>query len=210
MKQVTILFTSILILGRIEGAYVGGPSQNPQDSLRLQVGNHEIEIRTFEHKLESFQSILESVQEQLQDTASLQKEQIKGASGALEMKINSLESVVKGLVADLQQLKTHANESSAAFQGYKKALLDHEQRFKVQNQNIENLSAALQTILDALQIKTDAPVISDSSVKTYKIKNGDSLDKIAKATGVSVKELMRINHLSSDKIVVGKTLKLAE
>ncbi len=193
-----------------EGAYVNPPSQNSPDSLRLQVGNHEIEIRTLEHKLESFQVILESMQDQLQDTTTAQKEQIKGSSNALEVKIGSLENAIKGLTADLQQLKTHANESTAAIQGYKKALLDYELRFKAQNQNIENLSAALQTILDALQIKSDMPAIADSGIKTYKIKNGDSLDKIAKATGVSVKEIMRINNLSSDKIVVGKTLKLAE
>lgn len=210
MKRFTLLFTSLIVLGQCEGAFVAGPSQNTQDSLRLQVGNHEIEIRTFEHKLESFQVILENVQDQLNDATAAQKEQIKGSSKALEIKINSLESAVKGLTADLQQLKTHANESTAAIQGYKKALLEYEQRFKAQNHNIENLSAALQTILDALQIKTDVPVISDSGVKTYKIKNGDSLDKIAKASGVSVKEIMRMNNLSSDKIVVGKTLKLAE
>ena len=193
-----------------EGAYISGPSQNVQDSLRLQVGNHEIEIRTFEHKLESFQSILEGVQDQLQDATASQKEQIKGSSNALEVKISALEAAVKGLNADLLQLKTHANESTSAIQGYKKALLDYEQRFKVQNQNIENLSAALQTILDALQIKSDTSVVSDAGLKVYKIKNGDSLDKIAKTTGVSVKEIMRINNLSSDRIVVGKTLKLSE
>lgn len=205
-----IYFAFLVCLGVCEGAYVAPPSHNPQDSLRLQVGNHEVEIRTFEHKLESFQSILESVQDQLHDATAAQKEQIKGSSNALEIKIGSLESAVKGLTADLQQLKTHANDSTVAIQGYKKALLEYEQRFRDQNKNIENLSAALQTILDALQIKSDTPFISDSGVKTYKIKNGDSLDKIAKATGVSVKELMRLNNLSSDKIVVGKTLKLAE
>jgi peptidoglycan endopeptidase LytF len=208
------LIWGVLLTIFLEGAYPSAsPSQPQVDALRHQVSNQEIEIRAFEQKLENLQSILDSVQDQIQTTSTAQKDQLKNSSNSLEEKIAKLESAAKGLTADLQQLKNHANETTSALQAYKKTLLEYDQRFKQQNQNIDNLSAALQAVLDALQIKTDLPQTADATapVKVYKIKNGDSLDKIARAQGTTVKELMRLNNMTSpDKIVVGKTLKITE
>jgi len=43
---------------------------------------------------------------------------------------------------------------------------------------------------------------------TYKVKRGDTLEKIAKRFGTTVKELKRINKLKSSKIYVGQKLKV--
>lgn len=195
------VFLFLFYLSLLEGAYVQAPSS--LDSLRHQVSNQEVEIRTFERKLENLQTILEGVQEEVQTGADLNKNQLKDNSTALEVKIYALESAVKGLTADLQQLRTHANETTSTLQTFKKTLIEYEQRFKTQNQNIDNLTVALNSLVEAIQ--------GPKETKLYKIKSGDSLDKIAKANGTTVKELMKLNNLSSpEKIVIGKTLKLAE
>ena len=54
----------------------------------------------------------------------------------------------------------------------------------------------------------DAPVAGDGSVKTYKIKSGDNLMKIAKTHGVTVKAIRAANGLKTDQIKVGQTLKI--
>lgn len=199
------IFVFLLFSFSLEGAYVQAPSQNSAlDTLKHQISNQGTEIKTFEYKLETFQTILEELQEQLQNASCLQKEQLKGSTTALEVKIGSLENTSKNLLADLKQLKTHANETSDALQNFKKVLLEQDKQIKIQNQNIENLSSALKTILDAFDMKTEI------SEKVYKIKSGDRLDKIAKTYNTTVKELMRINNLATDKIVEGKTLKLTD
>lgn len=48
----------------------------------------------------------------------------------------------------------------------------------------------------------------ESSVKTYKVKSGDNLMKIAKSQGVNVKEIRALNNLRTDRITVGQTLKI--
>ena len=53
-----------------------------------------------------------------------------------------------------------------------------------------------------------AVAVDGGSVKTYKIKSGDNLMKIAKAHGVSVKAIRGANGLKTDQIKVGQSLKI--
>jgi len=55
---------------------------------------------------------------------------------------------------------------------------------------------------------TVAPANGDGGVKTYKVKSGDNLGKIARAFGVTVKQLRSANNLPTDRITVGQTLKI--
>lgn len=204
-----LVFALLMMLTAVlEGiTTVSVPQQNPWDVIRHQVSNQETEIRTFEHRLENLQVILDALREQMHTSSLTHKDQIKGSTGALEQKLGMLENIAKSLSADLQQLKIHANETTHALDLYKKTLLEYDQRFKLQAQNIDHLSSALGTILDALQLKGEV-AINEPGEKQYKIKSGDRLDKIAKANGTTVKEIMLLNNMSSDKIVEGKTIKI--
>ncbi len=53
-----------------------------------------------------------------------------------------------------------------------------------------------------------AAIAGDGSVKTYKVKSGDNLMKIAKSQGVGLKGLRAANGLKTDQIKVGQTLKI--
>jgi peptidoglycan endopeptidase LytE len=44
----------------------------------------------------------------------------------------------------------------------------------------------------------------------YVVKSGDTLSRIAKAHGTTIKALKTANHLSSDCIFVGEKLKLSQ
>jgi LysM repeat protein len=48
----------------------------------------------------------------------------------------------------------------------------------------------------------------EPGVKTYKVKSGDSLLKIAKTFGVTAKQVRSANNLTTDQIKVGQTLKI--
>lgn len=182
------------------------PAPNPVDSLKNQLNNHDVELHALEQRLENFHVILESLQDQLQDQGKAQKDQSKKDSASLEIKIASLENMAKSLTADIKLLHTHANETAAALQAMKQKLAEGEQRSHVQSGNIENLQSVIQTLMEALQVKAE-PV---SGGKSYKVKQGDSLDKIARAHGTTVQAIKTLNGMASDKIVVGKTLQIPE
>lgn len=175
------------------------PPPNYIDSLKIQLSNQEAELDALKQKLENFHVILESLQQQLQEQGKGQKEELKKGTASLDIKIAALENMAKSLAADLKQLQAHANETATSLQAMK-------QKLGEQNGTIENLQSAIQTLIEALQVKLEIPV----SGKTYKVKAGDSLEKIARAHGTTIQAIKNINGMSSDKIVVGKTLLIPE
>lgn len=183
------------------------------DEMRHRLNNHEAEIRMYDDKLENLETIIESVRDQLNDSSKAHKEQLKGSSSSLDSRITALEASAKGLADDMRQFKTHANESATALAGYKQKIEELAKSIDQQNQNIEHLQAAMRSLM--LALNSDAPSALTSSGNTpnmatssitYRIKAGDSLEKIARSHQTTVQAIKELNGLSSDRIVVGKVL----
>lgn len=174
------------------------------DQLRYQLNNQESELHTFGQKIENLEIILESLREELNTATNLQKQQSKTQLASFENRITLLE---KNLSADVKLLQTHANETTAVLASFKQKMADWEQKFHSQNQNIENLQAALQNVLEAFQLKGE-PVSINS--KIYTVKKGDSLEKIARMHQTTIQTLREINGMpkTEEKIRVGSKIKV--
>jgi LysM repeat protein len=57
-------------------------------------------------------------------------------------------------------------------------------------------------------IETIAKSLGNESYKTYKVRPGDSLEKIARSHKVAVERIKKFNHLEKDLIGVGQELKI--
>lgn len=183
------------------------------EGIRHDVSNHEIEMRVFDEKLQNLDLILESIREQLNDTSQSHRDQLKGSTTSLDSKISAQETLSKSLISDLKQFKTYANDNSIALSLYKQKLTDLERVVEQQNQSIAHLQAALKSVMEILQPKDPVKNTSEKplpSGNAYKVKNGDSLEKIARANQTTVQILKELNGLTSDNIIVGKTLQLPE
>src|SRR5262249_52891874 len=150
------------------------------------VDNHESEIRMYEEKLTNQEAIIDSLRQQVVELTQANKDLVKEISNNLEMKMGSLETTSKGLVADLKQFKTHANDSSTAMTQYTQKIQDLEKMLEEQNRNIENLQAAMRSLMDAMQVKNGLTDNSSNGAKTYKVKAGDTLEKIARHYQTSI------------------------
>ncbi len=182
------------------------------DDIRHEVSNHEHEIRTFEEKLNNQELTMDSLRQQITDSSQAHKDLLKGNSQSTEEKIVTLDATTKGLVADLRQLKSHANDTTAALAQYKQKLADLEKIIEAQNQSLDNMQAALRSLVDAMQMPlavnpNDKTSFSDSS-KLYRVKNGDSLEKIARMHQTTVKAIKDLNGLANDRIIVGQKLQI--
>lgn len=175
------------------------------DDLRHEVNNHETEIKTYDEKLQSLETIIDSLRQQSSDITQAHKEALKDSSATIEMKLNSLETTTKGLVSDLKQFKNHANDTATALSQYKQKLAELEKMIEMQNQNLDSLQSALKSLTDALQVKTS---FTGSSEKTYRVSSGDSLEKIARKHHTTIQAIKELNGLTQDRIIVGQTLKV--
>lgn len=173
------------------------------DSLRHEVENHESEIRMAEERSNNQEATISSMRQQLMDATQANKELLKGSTTSVENKISTLDGLNKGIASDLGQLKTHANETSTALTQYKQKIAELEKTVSQLSQNIEHLQSALRSLTEAM----GSGAVADSS-KGYKVKAGDSLEKIAKTHNTTIKALKELNNLSSDRIVIGQTLQI--
>lgn len=175
------------------------------DDLRHGLNNHETEIRVLEEKMKNQEIIFESIQDRVNES----KMNLKSNSSNLDNKLNTLEGTLKSIVSDLRQFKSHANESSEQLAASIDKILELEKTIEQQNKNISHLQAAMQSLMDAFQIK-DGPEknSSSSSGQSYQVKNGDSLEKIARRHQTNVKTLKELNNLANDRIKIGQVLQL--
>lgn len=175
------------------------------DAMRHGQNNHEIEIKAFSEKFDNLETIIDSLRNQLRDSSRAHKDHISTSTIDLESKIANIEIVAKGAVADLRQLKEHANESSTVLSQYQQRLRDVEKVSERQAQQINSLQAALKAVTEILGKDGD-----DASTKIYQVKSGDSLEKIANANQTSIRAIKELNNLSNDRIIINQKLKLPE
>ena len=182
------------------------------ESLRHELENHETEIRMAEERVDNQEATISALRQQVLDANQSNKDLLKGSSANWDGRVVNIETANKGFVADLRQLKTHANETTEALNQYKQRIAELEKVISQQSQNIESLQAALRSLSDVLLTKEGSSVNSTASFsesgKTYRVKAGDSLEKIAKNNGTTVRAIKELNNLSNDKIVIGQALQL--
>lgn len=184
-----------------------GGMQQIHDTLnqvRHGLNNHESELRQNGEKFNSMESILESIQRQLQDHSKTHKDHLQASKAALDSKMGDLELVIKGLLVDISQIKNRVNESASSLSQYKQQLTTLEKAVEVQNQNIESLHSSMKTLMQVLQGGEN----TETAAELYVVKSGDSLEKIAHAHSTTVKALKELNSLATDRIKIGQKLKL--
>lgn len=178
------------------------------EDLRQKVKCFELEKDLFDEKVDKLEATLSKLQKDISSHASSDLNQNKVV--LLEKKISALEQKNEALLADLKMLQNQTNtalQSITAFKGQVTHLEDS------LNHNTKHLKSAIETIAHAMQSSDSSLDIVGglkSSEKTYKVKSGDTLEKIAKNFGIKVEHLKKLNHLTKDRINIGQELVIGE
>lgn len=199
-----MIFCACVLLGASAPYY----NQDTLSSLKHQVNNQEVELKSLEQRVENFQNIVDHLRDQLQTSLQAQKEQIKGHSSNTESDIGSLKKTVRDLAEDIKKLQEHANSSATTLNTLKQKLVDWDQQMQVQQRNIDQLHAGLDALADALGAKSTPIPATTLPANSYRIKSGDSLEKIAKAHQTTIQAIKELNNMTSDKIVEGKVIRV--
>lgn len=148
----------------------------------------QVEIHLLEERLreqENSQAALKNAKAGNQDAFSKQ-------TALLEGRLHRIENTLESISAEYKQLYAASMQNSHTLES-------HEQRLN----EIANLKSTLTSISQAIK-KTS----SGQTVSSYKVKAGDSLEKIARAHSITTEALKKANQLSSDRIIVGQELKI--
>jgi LysM repeat protein len=175
--------------------------QTNLDDLKHDFNCFQTEIQILDGRIKYYENAIATLKEQDIEKQQAKIEQIVRDVSALEKKWSAFEKLKDVAKADMQQLASHANETTAALSQFKSRLQELEQDILSQNRRFDEV-AKLKGSLDTLA-NTFKPAF-----KTYKVRPGDSLEKIANAHHTKVERIKKLNDLEKDLIVVDQELKI--
>lgn len=180
-------------------------------SLSHTVQNQDQEIYSLKQKIQNQETVVESMHSEVSALIKAAKESQKSSGAQLDTKLKSMEKNLDKLVSDLKQFKKHANDSSTTISEIQKKLKEQQDVADIQAQQIKDLETALRSLASAMQTKvapSKAASTSSSSTSSgeYKVKSGDSLEKIAKDNGTTIEAIRKANNLQKDTIYPGQKL----
>lgn len=175
--------------------------QDSIDDLRREVRNHELEISTLSERALTQDDKVDHLKREVHETYQAQKDLVKNHSSSSEGKLGQIEATQKGVIADLKQIKSHSSETQELLKIYKEKLSELEK-------GLSSLTSRLEGVQNALTLVMD--LVKPTGGQIYRVKAGDTLEKIAKAHKTSIKALKEHNQLQKDQITVGQPLKIPE
>ncbi|HEY4254864.1 MAG TPA: LysM peptidoglycan-binding domain-containing protein [Chlamydiales bacterium] len=175
------------------------------DDLRHQINCFQSELQILDGRIKYNENALASLKGQDFEKQQLKVEALSAQVQAFEKKWSSLEKNRSLTMEEMSSLTLHAKETSAALNQFKQRIEELEKEQASGERRFEELG----------KLKGNLEILSKSlhtseNPKMYKVRPGDSLEKIAKNHQISVDKLKKLNALQQDKIVAGQELKVSE
>lgn len=173
--------------------------QTNLDDLKHDINCFQTELQILDGRIKYYENTLSSLKHQDLEKQQAKIDQILIQLQSLEKKWLSLEKSQKEGSSELAALSLHANETIAALSQFKNRIGEMEEEIETQNQQFEQLNK-LKGEIEML------PKLKD--FKLYRVRPGDSLEKIARLHKTAVDKIKKLNGLDQDLIVVGQQLKI--
>jgi LysM repeat protein len=174
------------------------------DDLKHALKSVQVDLGLLDERLKKQDSPLNQVKGQVQVKEANSQALLTTQVTALEKKVSSLEKTLEKAATDLRALSTASTQILNKIQEVEQNLLSHEKRLD----EVVKLKSTLTSISKAIHQAPSKE--TPSATKTYRVKAGDSLEKIARVHHISVETIRKFNNLTSDKIVVGQELRFPD
>ncbi len=212
MRQLVLLFCALVIAGcsplktsphdeKHQWELTLHEVQTNVDDLRHDTNCFNTEIQILGGRIKCFENALAGLKQQEIEKQQTRIDQIAQQLLSLERKWASFEKKQETSKEGIEGLSLHAKESTMALTQFKDRITELESEILSHSRRLETLSK-LKANIDALAkaLKADG--------KVYKVRSGDSLEKIAKTHKMDVATLREMNQLQQDLIVVDQELKV--
>ncbi len=166
--------------------------QTNLDDLRHDTNCFETEIQILNGRIKCFENTLAAYKEQDIEKQQTRIDQIAHQLQLLDRKWTAFEKKQEAAKENMENLTAHAKDTGLALAQFKNRMVELESEILTQSRKLDTIAKLKDGLI--------------KSTKVYKVKAGDSLEKIAKAHKTDVATLKQINHLQNDLIVVDQEL----
>jgi LysM repeat protein len=167
--------------------------------------NCEIELEMLKNSISSQEQAREALEKEMSSLLRSTKETLTDSRDGSVQRQKAFDKTLEKLLADLKQLKTHSNELSNSVNDLSKSVTELRETQRHQGQSFKELEQALRALTMAMGGKGSS---KSGSSGTYTVKNGDSLEKIAKSHGMTISELKELNQIKNATIHPGQELQV--
>ncbi len=175
--------------------------QTNLDDLRHDINCFQTEMQILDGRIKYYENTLATLKQHDLEKQQTKIDQLTAQIAILEKKWIHLEKSQKGELAELKELSSHADETTAALAQFKDRINELEGEIQSQNRRFDDLAKLkghIENIAKGFRVE----------FKVYHVKPGDSLEKIARAHKTAVEKIKKMNGLDQDLIVVGQELKI--
>ena len=169
------------------------------EEIKHDLNTYEIEHHVLDGKLIDQEQNIIALKKQISQLTSGKLESFLQEIKAIEKKILELSKNQEKIILDIRQLSSHANDTTTALSQSKDKIAQFEKSINLKNQQINELAKLKEGIEKLSQYE---------SIKTYSVRQGDSLEKIAKEYSTTVEELKKLNQMETDLIVIDQILEI--
>ena len=203
------MYKELLVRIGLIGSCWLSSSLNAADALSHRVNNCEVEIEMLKNNLQSQEESRAQLYKDMETSLSSMKKVMKEIESQASEPKQKMQKAIQGFEADLLSMKAHVNQLSTKIQESNSTLSQLKKEVAAHNASLKSIEEAIALLSKAISpSSTKETPKAVSKDGTYIIQPGDSLEKVARKYGMTVKELKELNHLSSSVIRVGQELKV--
>lgn len=164
------------------------------DDVRHGLNSFMAQMQVFDARIKHYEDVLAALKKQDVVRQQQKIDQLTQEFASLEKRWNGVEKRSE----EISQLITHSKEMAAALSQCKSRLEELEKEILAGERKFEELA----------KVKGNLETLARSFGKVYKVRPGDSLEKIAKTHRTSVERIKKANAMEQDLIVVGQEIKI--
>ena len=181
--------------------------QTNVDDARHDINSFQTELQILDGKIKHQENATASIKQQLVEKILASLENLSRHIHQMEKKMSHTEKKQEIVLKDLQNFSAHSKEVNNALTQYKSRINELEKEIFKQTyrlNDVAKLKGTLENIVHSMRQSS----LEGIYLEKYKVKSGDSLEKIARRYKISVDALKKANNLNDDLIVIGQELKI--
>ncbi len=180
------------------------------DYVKYEQGNVVSELRMFDSKMATQESLIEGARRELAEAQVKNSEQMSRSLTDFQSRLATMESDYEAIVQDLRDLKSHAGGVASSLGQAKQRMGGLEKSIDAQMETIRSLEGAVRALMALVETSDNVPssAFAKGASRGYRVNPGDTLEKIATREGSTIRAIKEANGLKSDLIRVGQTLRI--
>jgi LysM repeat protein len=166
----------------------------------------ETEVEMLKNSISTQEQAREALEKEVSGLLKATRDSLADSREGSSQRQKTFDATLEKFTQDLKQLKSHSNELSATLNDLAKTVQGIKESERIQGQAIKELEQAMRALTLALGGKSTGKPSTDGKSTSYTVKSGDSLEKIARAHGLTLSEIKELNSLKSATIRPGQEL----